>query len=646
MDGNGDWMFARALRGALLAARLSVVCCLAAAPWTLLAQEAASPVERLPPLEAAQDDLLDGPPEKPLEPAAPPSGASAPHSVGGGNGASRPIGPDGEDPHAKCFTDTKFPSAKTCAVCHQKIYDEWRTSSHAYAAISPMFHRFEQTITNLSRGTVGYFCLRCHAPVATIEGYQRHLPLIDAPDVYKEGVTCIACHRVKERYGKVNGERRIEEGDIFAPVYGSIGGGGIAEAVAKKDYFQIKVDSREPGPGQKMHARGIQFEQLSASAFCASCHQVAVHPGIALEVVWAQYRASPARKCGVTCQDCHMGKVPGKASGYECGPAAIMNGKSVSAQRKHSNHSFYGPGYSIAHPGIFPQNAKAERWTPDAWQKFDFRAGWGTEQFEQRLEKSGRQLGFPKEWQNADERMDAYEVLKENLALLAKKDRQRSEVMENGLKIEGPFFDSAQQVGQDLHFHYQVVNLNTGHNTPSGSLGAQPQLWLNVALIGPDGKRLWESGHVDRNGDMADLHSLEVRANRLPVDRQLFNLQTKFLITNVKGTDREMYLPVNVDVDPLPFLRPGTIPITVLNHPPLIRMEAHSIPPTGQRAANYRTPGELLKRSGRYRLSVRMRSRAEPIYFMRFCGAMPDMEQAMNEKLLDLHTYSVEFNVQ
>jgi hypothetical protein len=40
-----------------------------------------------------------------------------------------------------------------------------------------------------------------------------------------------------------------------------------------------------------------------------------------------------------------------------------------------------------------------------------------------------------------------------------------------------------------------------------------------------------------------------------------------------------------------------------------------------------------------------MRSRAEPIYFMRFVGATLDMEQAMNEWMLDIHPYTVEFEV-
>ena len=40
-----------------------------------------------------------------------------------------------------------------------------------------------------------------------------------------------------------------------------------------------------------------------------------------------------------------------------------------------------------------------------------------------------------------------------------------------------------------------------------------------------------------------------------------------------------------------------------------------------------------------------MRSRAEPIYFMRFVDATREMEQAMNEWMLDLHPYTVKFEV-
>ena len=106
-----------------------------------------------------------------------------------------------------------------------------------------------------------------------------------------------------------------------------------------------------------------------------------------------------------------------------------------------------------------------------------------------------------------------------------------------------------------------------------------------------------------------------------------------------------MYLPVNFDVDPLPFLRPALQPVSVINHPPFVRMEGRSIPPLGSRKAKYKVPGNLLTRPGKYRMAVRMRSRAEPIYFMRFVGATVEMERAMNENMIDIHPYTVEFTV-
>ena len=118
---------------------------------------------------------------------------------------------------------------------------------------------------------------------------------------------------------------------------------------------------------------------------------------------------------------------------------------------------------------------------------------------------------------------------------------------------------------------------------------------MNVALVDPDGKNIWESGYVDNNGDMANLHSLDVAAGRIETDQQLVNFQTMFLTTNVKGTEREMYLPVNFDIDPLPQLRPPEVPTTVLNHPPLVRMENRSLTPLGEKVIEYQVPGNLIR---------------------------------------------------
>jgi hypothetical protein len=295
--------------------------------------------------------------------------------------------------------------------------------------------------------------------------------------------------------------------------------------------------------------------------------------------------------------------------------------------------------------GIFPHNTKAQAFSIKDWLQFDWRAGWGTTAFEDKVADGKVKAAFPKRWTDPNDREDARQIVDDNLKKLDDRDELRRQVMENSSRIDGPYVEGTPAVGSDLAFSYKIKNTNTGHNLPSGSLGAQPQLWVNVALVDSDGKNVWETGYVDSNGDIADLHSLDVAAGRIRADQQLVHFQTKFLTTNVKGTDREMYLPVNFDIDPLPHLRPPQIPTTVLNHPPLVRMENHSLTPLGEKKVEYSVPGELIKKPGKYRLLFRMRSRAEPIYFMRFVGSTKAMEQSMNERIMNFHAFTVDVEV-
>lgn len=551
-----------------------------------------------------------------------------------------PTPPAGPDPHANLWTENCYPSAESCRACHPVQYEQWRASGHAYASVSPMFNRFEQAMTELTEGTVGSFCVRCHSPVQTQLRLDRTTSVLDAPPVVREGVTCIACHRINEHYWRSNGDRRIEPGNIHAPVNGSRGGAGVREAIANAETYKLKLSPHDKGPGQAIHRQGRFFKPLTNSDICVSCHQVAVHPGIWLEVVHAQYRSGPAAKRGITCQQCHMGAIPGKPLGYDANYVAYLGDKPFGEKRKQANHMFWGPGFSIAHPGIFPHNPKANRFTPREWLAFDYRAGWGTDEFENSVDANAV---FPPPWDTTDDRRDGRKVIDDNLAKLDQKRAAAIQTMEGGLKITGPHFHHEPQAGRRLKFNYRVSNISEGHNLPTGSLGAQPQLWLNVALIDPDGCRVWESGYLDRHGDLADMHSVDVATHRVPRDKNLFNLQTKFLINNVRGTDREAALPLNFSLDQLVFLRPGAVPVSVLNHPPLIRMEAHSIAPLDSRVAHYSIPASVIKKKGRYRLSVRMRSRTEPMYFMRQIHSTPDMIQRMLENTLDLHPSSHTF---
>ncbi len=394
------------------------------------------------PAVAEDDDLLAGDEDEIVEPPKPVKKSS--HKKSSGTKAAA----TGVDPHAAIFSAEQFPSATQCASCHKEIYDEWRLSSHAYASISPMFHKFEQRISDLTQGTIANFCVRCHASVGTTLGEPREAAIWDRSAVSREGITCVTCHRVKEQFGKVNGIRRIESGEIYEPVYGTSNGNVLKKVIAKKGHFKVAPQKKDFGT--PIHGKVVQFDTLAKSEFCMGCHQVAVHPGIKLEVVWDQYRASPSLAKGTTCQDCHMGKVPGQPRGYAKGPAATVNGKAINPKRKRSNHTFYGPGYPIAHPGIFPHHPRASNFEIKEWLEFDYRSDWGKPGFERKVAQGKLKVKFPASWDDAEDRKEARAIVKENLKLLKKKKKLRLAVMENGSHIDGPFFHSDLKVGESL----------------------------------------------------------------------------------------------------------------------------------------------------------------------------------------------------
>lgn len=569
--------------------------------------------------------------------------------VGPATGQTIPNPLPEKNPHAWADADKLYPSAKVCGECHPNQYKQWSISSHAYASVSPMFNKFEQRINDISRGTVNYFCVRCHASVGTALGEPRAIAWWDRSPASREGITCVTCHRVGEAYGKVNAARRITPGSIHEPVFGPFDSLGGLKAIsdAKGNGILVTVDEPDkPVEDNKkwirMHQTAIQSDLIKKSEFCVACHQVAVYPGIKLETVWEEYRASPAAKEGITCQNCHMSTRPGQHTGYAKGWAAVVNGKHFNEERPLTDHTFVGPGYPISHPGLFPLRIEPSPFTPQQWLKFDYRARWGSEDFESKVASSDT---FPPEWQNPADRKRAWVIVQENLGRWKDRAEQRVKILEDGSRLDGPFFEKPPQVGKTFSFTYKLTNLNKGHNLPSGSLGAQPELWLNVALIDPDGTRVWESGYVDSIGDLADLQSHDVGGRKLPHDDQLFSMQSKFLTTNLKGTDREMYLPINLDFDQLPFIRPGGAPTSILNHPPNARLEKRSIPPLGSRVARYKVPGDKLTKPGTYRLAARLRGRTEPIYFMEFVYATTEMKRAENEWVTDTHAYAVTFVV-
>jgi hypothetical protein len=116
-----------------------------------------------------------------------------------------------------------------------------------------------------------------------------------------------------------------------------------------------------------------------------------------------------------------------------------------------------------------------------------------------------------------------------------------------------------------------------------------------------------ESGDLDPNGDVRSEHSTYVHNGRLPLDKELFSLQTKFIVRNIRGSEKDSILTVPYSLDPLPYVRPEVRPFTVLGRPLAARKQKQNLEANGgQRWAHYKVAREELTGNGPYMVDVKL----------------------------------------
>ena len=508
--------------------------------------------------------------------------------------------------HVRVFQEEgRFPSANTCATCHPDQYREWSVSQHAYSQMSPVFNAFHGRILQITNGTNGDFCIRCHTPVGMNLGEPEFMTTMDRHPTSREGVTCIVCHRLDRPFGKVSGRLAIVEGSIFDPVFGPTGNAELSRVIESPDY---RVNTDPNAAGRAIHTDAQVLPQISTSGFCGTCHDVNLVNGFRLEEAFSEYKTTQAAADGVTCQDCHMASEPGRVSDYARGPAAIV-GNRPTVDRKRTNHMFAGPDYSIVHPGIFPHNVlAAELATIREWLTFDFEAGWGTDDFEDNVPDD---MEFPERWAFIDDRYDARDVLDENQALMEEIAEQRLAILKVGYQLGEVRVLGSGPDG--IAFDVEVRNGTNGHNVPTG-FDAERLVFLQISVRDTNGNVVFLSGDRDPNGDVRDSHSLYVHNGELPRDEQLFSLQSRFLVRMARGGEREQVLALNYSPDPLPFLRPSTRSTVLLARPVGVRKHRVTIPPERSVWARYRVSADDLSGSrGPYTANIKLIAQMIPV---------------------------------
>lgn len=537
---------------------------------------------------------------------------------------------DAKYEHTRLFSESKYPSAATCRTCHPDHYREWSVSAHAYGQLSPVFNAMAATTTKLTSGANGDFCIRCHTQVGMNLGEPVFMSNMDRHPTSREGITCIVCHRLERVYGKVSGRFALVAADITKPAFGPTGDAELKRVLSKPDEYPSLVTNPNE-TGLKIHGDIEKSEQLRTPGFCGSCHDVTLMNGFRLEEAFSSFKNSPAAHRGETCQDCHMGQVPGKKSGYAEAPAAIIGGDpnkprtagyfdkvgfhpeqvsngTPTKPRRRTNHMFAGPDYSILHAGLFPHNDKAaELATMREWITFNYKEGWGTDEFEKNIPKDYK---FPPRWSSADDRYDARAILAEQFKTLDSIHQQRLAVMRQGYQLGDLVVKKADP--KSLKFAIEVKSGTDGHNVPTG-FDAERIVYMQVFVTDPQGKEVFKSGDLDPNGDVRDLHSTYVHRGDLPLDPYLFKLQSPFITRNVRGGDRQQILPINYSIDPLPYIRPEPFAVTFTGRPGGARIQRRGIEALASRWADYQVSASELTGPGPYKVHIKIRAGMVPI---------------------------------
>jgi hypothetical protein len=190
------------------------------------------------------------------------------------------------------LTREQLRDPETCKDCHPKHYREWSSSMHAYAAQDPVFIAMNQRGQRETGGELGDFCVRCHAPMAVVDGLTKDGLNLDSLPDRTRGVSCYFCHNITGIEGDHNGMLRLADdttmrGPIRDPV----------QPVAHRAEFSEIYEDTHP----------------QNTAMCGACHDVVTPSGVHLERTLQEYRSGIFSKSATgeppafdSCTGCHM----------------------------------------------------------------------------------------------------------------------------------------------------------------------------------------------------------------------------------------------------------------------------------------------------------------------------------------------------
>jgi hypothetical protein len=179
--------------------------------------------------------------------------------------------------------------SQTCNDCHPRHYQQWSGSMHAYASEDPVFVAMNKRGQRETGGTLGTFCVQCHAPMAVALGLTTGADFDPSqlPPAAR-GITCYFCHNIKQVTDTHN------NGLVLANDQTMRGG----------------VKDPQSSPAHHATYDKLMDSDANQSEICGSCHDVVTPRGVELERTYKEWQgtffADNDPQHHLTCGGCHM----------------------------------------------------------------------------------------------------------------------------------------------------------------------------------------------------------------------------------------------------------------------------------------------------------------------------------------------------
>jgi len=205
------------------------------------------------------------------------------------------------------FDSRSLGGSESCgsAGCHEEILKEWQVSAHRYSAMDVAFQKVQDIMGEQNGAESTRYCGGCHDPISLFSG-TKNIFTEDLTNLigYNEGVSCIACHAVKETDVKGNANYTMTQPDRYLFELSEGGAGKWLSDFLIKSY-------------PRYHVKTLQHKLFKSPEFCAACHKQFIDEEIN-NVGWVQlqnqydnWRESRWNHPGdpeqtIECRECHM----------------------------------------------------------------------------------------------------------------------------------------------------------------------------------------------------------------------------------------------------------------------------------------------------------------------------------------------------